>query len=167
VPPSKATPKLYEIESTVHRTRHGASSAIVARQRGDLLGPRRDSATVRAPRGGGGEPRACVGARPRTRQLAFNIANIHVAMRHYPDAVRYLDRTLALNPRWTGIYADRAMFMLSGSGDVKAARRSLQDEWRCLTPGRSLTGFGSGRSCSSDTRRGPAAGLRVRRDAGW
>ena len=30
VPPSKATPKLYEMESTVQRTRHGASSAIVA-----------------------------------------------------------------------------------------------------------------------------------------
>ena len=29
VPPSKATPKLYEMERTVQRTRHGASSAIV------------------------------------------------------------------------------------------------------------------------------------------
>jgi len=64
---------------------------------------------------------------PRTPQLAFNIANIHGAMRHYADAVRYLDRTLALNPRWAGIYADRATFMLSGTGDVAAARRSLTD----------------------------------------
>jgi len=48
-------------------------------------------------------------------------------MRHYADAVRYLDRTLALNPRWAGIYADRATFMLSGTGDVAAARRSLTD----------------------------------------
>jgi len=64
---------------------------------------------------------------PRTPQLAFNIGNIHGAMRHYPDAVRYLDRTLALNPRWAGIYADRATFMLSGTGDVAAARRSLTE----------------------------------------
>jgi tetratricopeptide (TPR) repeat protein len=64
---------------------------------------------------------------PRTPRLAFNIANIHGAMRHYSDAVRYLDRTLELNPRWAGIYADRATFMLSGTGDVDAARRSLQD----------------------------------------
>jgi len=64
---------------------------------------------------------------PRTPQLAFTIANVHGAMRHYADAVRYVDRTLALNPRWAGIYADRAMFMLSGTGDVAAARRSLTD----------------------------------------
>jgi serine/threonine-protein kinase len=64
---------------------------------------------------------------PRTPQLAFNIANIHGAMRNYADAVRYLDRTLALNPRWAGIYADRATFMLSGTGDVAAARRSITD----------------------------------------
>jgi serine/threonine-protein kinase len=64
---------------------------------------------------------------PRTPHLPFNIANIYGAMRDYPDAVRYLDRTLALNPRWAGIYADRALFMLSGTGDVAGARRSLQD----------------------------------------
>jgi len=48
-------------------------------------------------------------------------------MRRYADAVRYLDRTLALNPRWAGIYADRAMFMLGATGDVDAARRSLRE----------------------------------------
>jgi serine/threonine-protein kinase len=64
---------------------------------------------------------------PRTPQLPFNIANIHGAMRNYSEAVRYLDRTLAVNPRWAGIYADRAMFMLGATGDVDAARRSLRD----------------------------------------
>jgi eukaryotic-like serine/threonine-protein kinase len=64
---------------------------------------------------------------PRTPQLAFNVANVHGAMRHYADAVRYLDRTIALNPRWAGVYADRAMFLLGGTGDVEAARRSLRD----------------------------------------
>jgi serine/threonine-protein kinase len=78
---------------------------------------------------------------PRTPQLAFNIANIHGAMRHYPDAVRYLDRTLALNPRWAGIYADRATFMLSGTGDVAAARRSLQDGMRLPDAGKIIDRF--------------------------
>jgi serine/threonine-protein kinase len=64
---------------------------------------------------------------PRAPHLPFNIANIHGAMRRYPDAVRYLDRTLALNPRWAGIYADRATFLLGATGDVEAARRSLRE----------------------------------------
>ena len=46
---------------------------------------------------------------PRTPQLAFFLASVYAAMRAYPDAVRYLDRTIALNPRWAGIYADRAI----------------------------------------------------------
>ena len=64
---------------------------------------------------------------PRTPQLAFFMANVYGAMRAYPAAIRYLDRTLALNPRWAGIYADRAVFLLGSNGDVEAARRSLRD----------------------------------------
>ncbi len=64
---------------------------------------------------------------PRTPQLAFFMANVRASMRAYPDAVRYLDRTLALNPRWAGIYADRALFLIGSNGDVEAARRSLRD----------------------------------------
>jgi len=64
---------------------------------------------------------------PRSAPAAFGVANIHGAMRHYADAIRYVDRTLALNPRWAGVYADRATFVLGETGDVAAARRSLQD----------------------------------------
>jgi len=64
---------------------------------------------------------------PRTPQLAFVVANVHGAMRDYPAAVRYLDRTLALNPKWAGIYADRALYGLSWRGDTAEARRSLRD----------------------------------------
>ena len=64
---------------------------------------------------------------PRSPQAAFGVANIHGAMRHYADAIRYVDRTLALNPRWAGVYADRATFVLGETGDVAAARRSLRD----------------------------------------
>jgi TolB-like protein/Flp pilus assembly protein TadD len=63
----------------------------------------------------------------RSPQLAFFVARVYGAMRAYPDAVRYLDRTLALNPQWAGIYADRAVFLLGSNGDVQAARRSLRD----------------------------------------
>ena len=48
-------------------------------------------------------------------------------MRDYPDAVRYLERTLALSPRWAGVYADLAMYLVSWRGDVPAARRALRD----------------------------------------
>ena len=64
---------------------------------------------------------------PRTPQLAFTVANVYGAMRDYPNAVRYVDRTLALNPKWAGIYADRASFLLSWRGDTAEARRSLRD----------------------------------------
>jgi serine/threonine-protein kinase len=64
---------------------------------------------------------------PRSSPAAFGVANIHGAMRHYADAIRYVDRTIALNPRWAGVYADRATFVLSETGDVAAARRSLRD----------------------------------------
>ena len=64
---------------------------------------------------------------PRAASTAFNVSNIHGAMRHFADAIRYVDRTLALNPRWAGVYADRATFILAETGDVAAARRSLQD----------------------------------------
>jgi len=62
---------------------------------------------------------------PRSAPAAFGVANIHGAMRHYADAIRYVDRTLALNPRWAGVYADRATFVLGETGDVAAAPRHV------------------------------------------
>jgi serine/threonine protein kinase/tetratricopeptide (TPR) repeat protein len=64
---------------------------------------------------------------PRTPQLAFLAAGAYSALRQYADAIRYIDRTIALNPRWAGIFADRAIYMLSANGDIDAARRSLRD----------------------------------------
>jgi serine/threonine-protein kinase len=64
---------------------------------------------------------------PRSPQLAFYVGTGYGAARDYAKAVRYLDRTMALNPRWAGIYADRATFLLAGNGDLAAARRSLRD----------------------------------------
>ena len=64
---------------------------------------------------------------PRSPQLAFYVGTSHGAARDYAEAVRYLDRTMALSPRWAGIYADRANFLLAWHGDLAAARRSLRD----------------------------------------
>ena len=64
---------------------------------------------------------------PRSPQLAFYVSSGYGAARDYAKAVQYIDRTMALNPRWAGIYADRAGFLLAANGDLAAARRSLRD----------------------------------------
>jgi serine/threonine-protein kinase len=64
---------------------------------------------------------------PRSPQLAFYAGTTYGALRNYGDAVRYVERTMALSPRWAGIYADRATFLLARDGDLAAARRSLRD----------------------------------------
>ena len=64
---------------------------------------------------------------PRSPQLAFYVGTSYGAARNYPEAVRYIDRSMALSPRWAGIYADRAMFLLAWHGDLAEARRSLRD----------------------------------------
>jgi len=49
------------------------------------------------------------------------------SLRDYPNAVRYIQRTLALSPRWAGVYADLAMALVAWRGDVPGARRVLRD----------------------------------------
>ena len=64
---------------------------------------------------------------PRSPQLAFFVGTTYGANRQYADAVRYIDRTIALNPQWVGVRADRATFLMAWHGDLAAARRSLHD----------------------------------------
>jgi serine/threonine-protein kinase len=64
---------------------------------------------------------------PRSPQLAFYVGTTYGSLREYEAAVRYFDRAIALNPRWAGLYADRANFLLSWQGNLAAARRSLRD----------------------------------------
>jgi serine/threonine protein kinase/TolB-like protein/Flp pilus assembly protein TadD len=64
---------------------------------------------------------------PRSPEPAFNLATTYGSMRDYPNAVRYIQRTLALSPRWAGVYADLAMALVAWRGDVSAARRALRD----------------------------------------
>ncbi len=64
---------------------------------------------------------------PRSPEAAFNLAMTYAVMRAYPDAVRYTQRTLALSPRWSGVYADLAMQLVAWRGDMAAARKAMQD----------------------------------------
>jgi serine/threonine-protein kinase len=64
---------------------------------------------------------------PRSSEAAFNLAGTYGIIRDYPNAVRYAERALALNPRWTGVNADRAMYLVAWHGDVAEGRRVLQE----------------------------------------
>jgi len=64
---------------------------------------------------------------PRSPEPPFNLAMTYGVMRDYPNAVRYIQRTLALSPRWAGVYADLAMQLVAWHGDVAEGRRALHD----------------------------------------
>ena len=64
---------------------------------------------------------------PRSAEAAFSLAGTYGMIRDYPNAVRYAERALALSPRWTGVNADRAMYLVAWRGDVAEGRRVLQD----------------------------------------
>jgi len=64
---------------------------------------------------------------PRSPEPAFSLATTYGSLRDYPNAIRYIQRTLALSPRWAGVYADLAMALVAWRGDVPGARRVLRD----------------------------------------
>jgi serine/threonine-protein kinase len=64
---------------------------------------------------------------PRSPETAWTLGMTYHLSRAYPDAVRYFERALALNPRWPGLYADVAMALVAWRGDVTAARRALRE----------------------------------------
>ena len=64
---------------------------------------------------------------PRSFEAAFSVAGNYAAMRDYADAIRYMDRTTALNPQWTGMYADGAMYLVAWRGDVAGARQRIEE----------------------------------------
>ena len=105
-------------------------SAALQRQpgRGDLLVAR---ASVLRRQGRFAEAAAdlvrAVELDPRSPEPAFNLAVTYGSMRDYPNEVRYIQRTLALSPRWAGVYADLAMALVAWRGDLLGARRALRD----------------------------------------
>jgi serine/threonine-protein kinase len=60
---------------------------------------------------------------PRAHDIAWSLAWTYGVMREYPDAVRYLERTLALAPKWSAVYADLGLAQVMWRGDVKEGRR--------------------------------------------
>jgi serine/threonine-protein kinase len=64
---------------------------------------------------------------PRSSDATFSLAGTYAALRDYPNAVRYTERTLALDPQWTGVYADHAMYLAAWRGDLTSAIRSLDE----------------------------------------
>ena len=64
---------------------------------------------------------------PRSAEKAIVVSSGYARTRDYANAVRYLERTIALNPRWPGVYADLAMHIVRWRGDTAAARRIVRD----------------------------------------
>ena len=64
---------------------------------------------------------------PRSSDATFSVAGTSAALRDYPNAVRYTERTLALSPEWTGVYADLAMYLAAWRGDLTGALRVLDE----------------------------------------
>jgi len=64
---------------------------------------------------------------PRSAEKAIILSGSYARLRDYPNAVRYLERTIALNPRWPGVYADLAMHTVRWRGDLAAGRRILRN----------------------------------------
>ena len=60
---------------------------------------------------------------PRAHDIVWALAWTYAATHDYPDAVRYLERTLALAPRWSALYADLALARVMWRGDVTEGRR--------------------------------------------
>jgi serine/threonine-protein kinase len=64
---------------------------------------------------------------PRSADAAFSLAGSYGAIRDYANAVRYAERTIVLSPQWTGVSADRAMYLVAWRGNVAEGRRVLED----------------------------------------
>jgi len=89
---------------------------------------------------------------PRSSDATFSLAGTYAALRDYPNAVRYTERTLALSPQWTGVYADHALYLIAWRGDLTSALRVL-DEALARPDGGAIIGrmrFHAGTLISSD-----------------
>ena len=64
---------------------------------------------------------------PRSSEASFSLAGTSALLRDYPNAVRYTERTLALSPRWTGVYADHALYLTAWRGSLTSALRDLDE----------------------------------------
>ena len=64
---------------------------------------------------------------PRSSDASFSLAGTYAVLRDYANAVRYTERTLALSPQWTGVYADHATYLVAWRGNMTSALRVLDE----------------------------------------
>ncbi len=64
---------------------------------------------------------------PRSPGMLVELANTHVPIRRYADAIRFYDRVLALAPDITEIYYAKAQVYLLWEGTVVNAQKALDD----------------------------------------
>lgn len=102
--------ELYTTRGLIERRRGHFAAAIAAFQQAEALSP----------------------ADP---VLAGHLATTYVLMHAHPEAARYYERVLALDPSWAAIYADYASLLIAWRGDVAAARRVVHAGVRRSSPG--------------------------------
>ena len=62
---------------------------------------------------------------PRAAEIAAEIADTHAWRRSYDEAMRWADRSIALDPEQVWAYDTKALGLLLSDGDTAAARREL------------------------------------------
>ncbi|GJG88098.1 hypothetical protein tb265_32790 [Gemmatimonadetes bacterium T265] len=63
---------------------------------------------------------------PRSALVAWDLASTYAPMRAFAEALRYEARAIALDPAWSGAYADQAMLLVASRGDTTAARAAVR-----------------------------------------
>ena len=66
---------------------------------------------------------------PRSSELAFNTAQTYALLRNYPEAERFIDRSISLTPDLTSRYVYKASFSVLWKGDTKTARTIVQQAY--------------------------------------
>jgi len=64
---------------------------------------------------------------PLSSDKAEELAMTYRVMRKYAEAVYYIDRAISLAPDWPVAYSDKAWLCLLSEGDIKKARKVLQE----------------------------------------
>ncbi len=71
---------------------------------------------------------------PRSSILALEVAVTYLVLGQYPQAERYFDRAISLQPDWIGPYIDKARMYLISDGDVQMANQVLEDASEMIDP---------------------------------
>jgi tetratricopeptide (TPR) repeat protein len=64
---------------------------------------------------------------PRGRTAAYRLAETHLWMRNYPEALRHFDRSISLEPEIVDAYLGKAALLLARDGEMEAAEGVLRD----------------------------------------